>query len=230
MALDRRSIERRDFPIGHRGYDPEAVDAHLTAVADEVAELRRSAHRRSDTLAASASEQVRAIVEVAEASAADIQRDAEADAREIRDEATNEARATREQATERAREYVGTVSASTDTMLERLDAMRSELDQLIESLRIGSGRLGADLKVLQTSLGEVASVVSPRGFEPEEPAPLDGDEALDGGDDVESARLVALNMALDGTTREETARYLDATFSLTDAGELLDEVYETVEG
>ena len=43
MALDRQSIERKDFPLARRGYDPAAVDAHLTALADEVAELERSA-------------------------------------------------------------------------------------------------------------------------------------------------------------------------------------------
>ncbi|MDX6666975.1 MAG: hypothetical protein QOK04_355, partial [Solirubrobacteraceae bacterium] len=29
MALDRQSIEKKDFPVGRRGYDPQAVDAHL---------------------------------------------------------------------------------------------------------------------------------------------------------------------------------------------------------
>ena len=56
---------------------------------------------------------MRAIVEAAETSAADIQREAETEAREIRDEANSEAKATREQATEQAREYVGKVSEST---------------------------------------------------------------------------------------------------------------------
>jgi hypothetical protein len=37
-------------------------------------------------------------------------------------------------------------------------------------------------------------------------------------------------MALNGTPREETARYLDENFSLRDAGGLLDEVYASVEG
>ena len=38
MALDRQSIEKKDFPVGRRGYEPEAVDAHLSAIAGEVAE------------------------------------------------------------------------------------------------------------------------------------------------------------------------------------------------
>ena len=250
MSLDRQSIEKKDFPVGRRGYDPEAVDQHLSGLADEVAELKRTARRRSDTLASSASDQVRAIVEAAENSASEIQRDAEADAKEIRDEANTEAQTTREQATEQAREYVGNVSASTDGMLKRLDSMQSELDGLIEQLRSGSNRLGADLKLLQTNLTEMSQTVSPVQFEPEpedapaaepaaapavsavaepEPAASNG-AAEEGDDDAEGARLIALNMALNGTPREETAKYLEENFSLTDAGGLLDEVYASVEG
>lgn len=259
MALDRQSIEKKDFPVGRRGYDPEAVDAHLASLADEIADLKRSARRRTDTLASSASDQVRSIVEAAESSAADIQRDAENEAREIRDEANAEAQATREQATEQAREYVGAVSESTDTMLKRVDAMESELGSLIESLRTGGNRLSADLKLLETNLTDATGVVAPRPqFEPEEPAPEpepavaeiesipegegtpsepeaevagNGEVAADSdGDDAEGARLIALNMALNGTPREETARYLNENFSLSDANGLLDEVYASVDG
>ena len=137
VALERQSIEKKDFPIGRRGYDPEAVDAHLSALADEIDELKRSSRRRTETLASAASDQVRAIVEAAENSAAEIQRQAEEEAQEIRAEAASEAQSTREQATAQAREYVGKVSESTAVMLQRLDAMESELSALIESLRTG---------------------------------------------------------------------------------------------
>lgn len=40
MAFDRQSIERRDFPIARRGYDPASVDRHLSAIADAFDELR----------------------------------------------------------------------------------------------------------------------------------------------------------------------------------------------
>ena len=36
---------------------------------------------------------------------------------------------------------------------------------------------------------------------------------------------MALNMALGGTPRDETARYLDANFDLADADAVLDEAY-----
>jgi cell division septum initiation protein DivIVA len=291
VALDRQSIEKKDFPIGRRGYDPDVVDAHLSALADEVEELRASSRRRSETLASAASDQVRAIVEAAENSAAAIQRQAENEAREIKAEASSEAQSTREQATEQAREYVGNVSESTGTMLQRLDAMESELSALIESLRTGSNRLNADLQLLEGNLSEVHDAVGPRPrFEPEETsagpeeqsmmteepsavagiyepheevaaapyerlesepshptaaepgsAPADRTaaptgpgsgptESADGADDTEGARLIALNMALNGTPREETDRYLAENFQLADRSGLLDEVYASVEG
>jgi DivIVA domain-containing protein len=265
VALDRQSIEKKDFPIGRRGYDPEAVDAHLHTLADEIDELKRSARRRSESLAAAASEQVRSIVEAAETSAADIQRQAEDEAREIRAEAGTEADATREHATSEAREYVGRVSESTSGMLERIDAMENELSALIESLRTGSNRLNADLQLLESNLTAVKNAVVPRPqFEPEqpvarrpEPAAAPVSESLEekaevtgaaageviaespaepapaprtnGGDD-DGARLIALNMALNGTSREETDRYLAENFKLTDRRGLLDEVYSSVDG
>jgi DivIVA domain-containing protein len=316
VALERQSIEKKDFPIGRRGYDPDAVDAHLTSIANEIEELKRASRRKTETLASAASDQVRAIVEAAEASAAEIQRQAEDEAQEIRTEASSEAQATREQATGQAREYVGKVSESTAVMLQRLDAMESELSTLIESLRTGSNRLNADLQLLEGNLTEVSETVLPRRFEPEaaqEPAPDAGgygspapaadvaepagavadappdptegagtaadvaepptdigaplggvaeapaeageapteageaapeaaayDEPVGehaaagsagaGSDDTEGARLIALNMALNGTPREETDRYLAENFQLADRAGLLDEVYASVEG
>ncbi|MBA3328114.1 MAG: hypothetical protein H0T43_07415 [Solirubrobacterales bacterium] len=50
------------------------------------------------------------------------------------------------------------------------------------------------------------------------------------GEDVEGARLIALNMALNGQSRAETDRYLAENFDLADREALLDEVYATVDG
>jgi hypothetical protein len=41
----------------------------------------------------------------------------------------------------------------------------------------------------------------------------------------EGARLVALNMALRGTPRDETARYLREKYDFADSDALLDDVY-----
>ena len=96
MALDRRSIERKDFPVGRRGYDTEAVDAHLNSIAEEVEELKRSSGGPGESLASSVGEQVRAIVEAAETSAVQLRADAEREAKKILADARREQKATRE--------------------------------------------------------------------------------------------------------------------------------------
>ncbi|MDQ3607366.1 MAG: DivIVA domain-containing protein [Actinomycetota bacterium] len=166
MALDRQTIEKKDFPIGRRGYEPEAVDAHLAAIAEEVDSLRRQVGRRSgESLAHAASAQVQAIVEAAETSAEEIERAAEQDAATIRREAQEAADRTRQDALERSQEHVGKVSEATGLMLQRVDAMESELGALFESLRTGANRLNADLSLLEANMGELNVAA---GREPEE--------------------------------------------------------------
>ena len=294
MPLDRQSIERRDFPIGRRGYEPEAVDSFLAELADQVETLQRAERRQSPaSMAQAASEQVRAIVEAAETSAADIERAAEEEASQIRSEAARDADRTRNDAVERAREHVGSVSEATATMLQRVSAMQSELDALVEQLRTGANRVSADLALLEGNMadlynasgaGSTQASAAPAAAAPspveaiETPAPeleavepaapeadavvepeLDAEtveepaapslravessmpaapepEATNGGAvaeedaDVEGARLIALNMALNGQSREETDKYLAENFDLPDRQRLLDEVYASVEG
>lgn len=294
MALDRQSIEKKDFPVGRRGYEPAAVDAHLTAISEEVEELKRSMRKRTESLASGASEQVRAIIEAAENSAAEIHRVAEDDAREIRADANSAAKATRDRATTEAREHIDKVSTATNELLARIDAIQNELASLFETLKAGASRINADLHLLDGNLGELREAAAPPRFEAEPAAPaavqaaaadehLDpevhdaaelygvdagelaaataaADTAVDAGsppdtgsgpstaaaptagatvhrdptgntgEDIEGVRLIALNMALDGTSREETDRYLAENFNLSDRAALLDEVYESVNG
>ena len=265
MALDRQSIEKRDFPIGRRGYDPEAVDAHLSLLADELEAARRAQRQRGDTLASAASDQVRLIVEAAEQSAADIEREADLEARRIRQEAREAAEKARSEAGQQSREHVTRVSEAASAMLERIDAMETELRGLLDGLRSGATRVTSDLSLLQAAVGDLrgstitfepdpspahrvaaadpgasaepaiadADVVEPAfdlELEPEE-APYDAEPepmAPAGGDrpaDEEGARLIAFNMALNGTPREETEAYLVENFDLPDAKALLDDVY-----
>ena len=51
-----------------------------------------------------------------------------------------------------------------------------------------------------------------------------------GPGDIDGARLVALNMALNGESRDDTERYLAENFELPDRLKLVDEVYAAVEG
>jgi DivIVA domain-containing protein len=278
LALDRQSIEKRDFPIGRRGYEPASVDAHLAKVAREVEALQRSARSApasaaapdaapaaGASLASIASAQVQAIVEAAETSAASIEHEAREHAAQVEQDAAREAQRIRDEAITRSQDHVGKVHEATALMLQRVDAMEGELGALVESLRTGANRLSADLSLLSGNMGELyaaaghasAEDADVAAYEPEvviveeidvvaildeepqddEPFAIDEpvaevDAGAEAGDDedVEGARLIALNMALNGQTREETDRYLAENFDLSDRAALLDEVYATVEG
>lgn len=204
--MDRDSIERRDFPVGRRGYDQDAVDAHLRRIADEFETLRgRAPSARVTPLAAGASEQVRLILEAAEASAAELRADA---GRE-------------------ASSHVERVKDAAGGMLSRLDDLERELGGLLEALRQSGERLNEGLEKLQRQASELGGAAAEAEPLPE-PAPVAGNGAP--GDDEAGARLIALNMALSGKPREETAAYLAEHFTLPDAEALLDDVYDRADG
>jgi DivIVA domain-containing protein len=221
VALDRRTIMRDDFPSNRRGYDPAAVDAHLDRIADEVDEMRRQAAAPAP-LSAQAGEQVKTIVEAAERGAQEI----------------------REAARAEAREHVAHVTAAADRLRERIEQMERDMTQLVIDLREGADRLHGDLDELQAGTDELstargaapapeppaasepeAPAAAPESTAPETPAP----SAPKNGDSA-AARIVALDMALSGTSREETDRYLAANYDLPDRAALLDEVYAAAGG
>ena len=242
MALERNDIERSDFPTARRGYDRAAVDAHLRKVAEQLDELSRRNAKPADTLATGASEHVRQIVAAAEASAAEIKAEAEREAEALRDTAAAE-----------AREHVARVSEAARALTDGIGAMEAELRRLVEGLE---AELGSDAAPLARE-PETTSVPEPSRAPQPTPAPADpgaeadgevddvADRAVDaepdeapaeepampdGGDDSEGARLIALNMALNGSPRDETDRYLAEHFNLDDREAMLDEVYARVGG
>jgi DivIVA domain-containing protein len=204
--VDRERIERRDFPTGRRGYDPAAVDEHLRRVADE---FETSAHPPPVSMASGASEQVRLILEAAERGASEL----------------------RSKAGEEAADHVARVQESAAGMLAKLDALEGELERLMAALRTGGERLVQGLAELQTEVAgedialppavEIADVVAPAEVAAPEPAPV----PVPAPADEAGARLIALNMALSGSPREDTARYLSDHFGLAEPDALLDDVY-----
>jgi DivIVA domain-containing protein len=219
VALDRQTIMRDDFPSIRRGYDPAAVDAHLDRIADEFDELRRRAAIPAP-LSAQAGDQVKAIVEAAERGA-----------QEIRDAAHAE-----------AREHVARVTAAADRLRERIEQMERDITQLVADLRTGAERLRGDLDGLQAgtdALSEVRREAVPEVVAPEpppEPAPAPpappaptSVEAPKNGDSA-AARIVALDMALSGTPREDAEQYLAENYDVPDRAALLDEVYAAAGG
>src|SRR5919198_89008 len=133
--MDREAIERRDFPVGRRGYDQAAVDEHLRRVADELESLREGTRRAAPALSAGASEQVRAILEAAEAGAADM----------------------RAEAGREAGEHVKRVQEAASGMLARLDQLEGELNSLLDALRKSGERLNQGLERLHDQVGDTAS-------------------------------------------------------------------------
>jgi hypothetical protein len=304
VDLDRQQIERRDFPIVRRGYDPATVDAHLRALAGEIEDLAGRANSGTgESLAAVAGSQVQGILEAAQATAETIEREAAQDARSMRAAATEDARRTRDDAIAKAQDHVAAVSQATDALLARVGSMDSETQTLIESLRSGATRLTGDLTTVEVNMeglydaaagrGTGASGAAPGGApigaphvgavpaqaavapvehrngivgpslaasaepliahteEPHVEAPVDPQveepweppsafseevpeheetPAEAGGDDLDGPRLVALNMALNGDSREVTGRYIDENFQVADRERLLDEVYAAIEG
>jgi DivIVA domain-containing protein len=293
VELDRQNIEKRDFPIGRRGYDPAAVDAHLRTLATDVEELRYSLESRAgESLGSSAGTQVQAILEAAEATAADIERKASDDARQTRAEADSDAERTRADAVERAQAHVAAVAQATTVLIERVESMDGEASALVDSLRAGAARLANDLSAVETNMGELYDAAAGRGggtaqddspstvtpaltptgdsggdapvrqghsefipaplSEPATSAPapavsppaqaparpvgaghqdLPSSEPTNGGsDDLDGARLIALNMALNGDSRVATDRFLAEHYQLADRQKLLDEVFAAIEG
>jgi DivIVA domain-containing protein len=223
--MDRPSIQRSDFPTVRRGYEPDAVDAHLRHIADEVEALRSRG-----PVASAASSQVQKILEAAETTADQLRADAG----------------------EEAQEHVHRVSTAARELLERLGSMHDELGAMMDRLREEAGRLSAELRTLERDVVELAPLVEeepePVAVEPEpEPEP-EPEEPVEGTpetaagkarskrgrakpepqakpDDEEAARLVALDMALAGTPRDETEQYLAEHYTLADPGAILDDVY-----
>lgn len=154
------------------------------------------------SVAASASQRVHAILEAAEASAAEIRREAEEEAAAIR---------------ERARADAGRASASIEAAVRRLEVLHGELGALIASLRGG-----------EEAASEAAPAPAPVSETAPEPPPAPASRTA-ADQDAAGVRLIALNMALDGTPREQAARFLAENFSLTDPEQLLDEVYASVQ-
>jgi DivIVA domain-containing protein len=231
VALDRESIVR-NFPQARRGYDPGAVDRHLQAIAAEVDELRRRAGP-GGALASQTSEQVRAVIEAAEASAAGI----------------------REAAESEGRRHVERVAEAADRLRARIEALETDLDELVDTFRTAAKRLSGDLEDMAEEVAGLAAAGSdpgvPDGVAPSAvgatlgsvPAPVDeeevgeepalaaveeapaGPEAADRSRDVAGALIVAFERASRGESREATDRFLAEHYDLPDRAGVVDEAY-----
>lgn len=183
--------------------------------------------------AAAAADRVRAVLEAAEQSAAELRADA---AQEI-DAQLKRAQTVTERLSERADEIERSLQGLADSVRAELSALKADLEEL---RAVGEGIGEARTAAAEEPAEEPAEAEMPVAVEsdapaeepepaepPAEPAPAEAAPAP-AGDGHEGARVIALNMALNGSSREETARYLSENFELDDPEALLDEVYARV--
>jgi DivIVA domain-containing protein len=235
VDLERRDIERTDFASVRRGYDPAEVDQHLRAIADAAEQDQEAS--RDGTAAGAASRGVKRILESAEKLAADIEQAAREEAERIEAAARSEG----EQIVARARDHAAAEEKRANRAGERLKRANSELSRLREALA-GLQPVGVEEEVAHEPTEEVPPATAhgeptDDGVATEEAqespaetaheAAPEGEAAAapDDAGDGEGARLIALNMALTGTPREETARYLEENFELEDPEAILDDAY-----
>ena len=195
--------------------------------------------------AAAAAERVRAVLEAAEQSAAALRAEA---AQEI-DAQLERAEAVAARLSERAHQIEASLERLADSMREEVSALKADLEEL---RAVGEGVAEARTTAADDAAEEpepaapeaapaaTAPVLAEPDRESAEPEPAlpepaepesTASPATPGppiGDGHEGARVIALNMALNGSPREETARYLDENFELDDPEALLDEVYARV--
>lgn len=307
MDLDGQSIEKRDFPVVRRGYEPAAVDAHLHSVANAVRELSEKT-RRGESVGATAAAQVQGIIDAAEASAAQMLGDAKAEAANTIEQARLSAEGTRSDAIAQSDAYVAAVAAAAATLRSRVESMDADLQTLLDTLRSGGSRLAQELGAIEHDLASLydaagarrgtqsqspeprglaavplaaaelpaaaaispstaaspattvlppAAMVAPSPASPspapasssaasgvrspsstEAGSPASGNGELSAGAgaapppsaDIDGARLIALNMALNGDSPEQTEHYLAEHFDLPERAKLVAEVYAAIEG
>ncbi|HEY7630609.1 MAG TPA: hypothetical protein VH817_07910 [Thermoleophilaceae bacterium] len=108
-------------------------------------------------------------------------------------------------ATEKAAE------ALKDQAREEIESALADLTTLVAELRDAADRLEERLAGIRANVGT------------DEPAPPEHDT-------MRRARLIAVNMAANGASRAETARYLSERLGIQDREALLDSVYDSLGG
>ena len=169
--------------------------------------------------AAAAADRVRAVLEAAEQSAASLRAEA---AEEIESQLAR-AQAVAERLSGRADEIEKALQGLADSVRDELSALKADLEEL-RAVKEGIGAV--DVAPEPAAPAEPAPVPDPEPAPDPEPDPEPVPSVQ--GEGVEGARVIALNMALNGSSRDETARYLSENFQLGDPDALLDEVYARV--
>jgi ABC-type transporter Mla subunit MlaD len=194
-----------------------------------------SAGRDTQSAAAAAAERVRAVLEAAEQSAAELRAEA---AEEIEAQLAK-AQTVAQRLSTRANEIERALQSLAESIREELSALKADLEEL---RAVGEGVAAARAEVAEEAGAPPAPApaeVAGEAEAPPAPASAEAPAAAVEQPDThaepvqlpagqEGARVIALNMALNGSSREETAHYLSENFELDDPDALLDEVYSRV--
>ena len=173
---------------------------------------------------AAAAERVRVVLEAAEQSAAELRAEA---AQDINAQ-LERAEAVAARLSERANQIERSLQGIADNVRDELSALKADLEEL---RAVGEGVAEARVEAAESAAAEpepppVAAIEPEPAPEPTAPPAA----AAPSGEGHEGARVIALNMALNGSPREETARYLDENFEIENPDALLDEVYARAGG
>jgi vacuolar-type H+-ATPase subunit H len=194
------------------------------------------AHFPQEPVSSELGERVRAIVAAAEGMASSMREEAEqyaeARRREAEEEAGQRLREARERADRLVQERLLRMSELSDSIVARAEAVldrlgaaeevRRQLDQIVNTL----GDTAQQLSDEQSAFDDVRPMPPPgeertvlRPVEPLDPPQSEHDRHL------EAARLVALQMAVAGRSREEVGAHLREAFSIEDPEPILEQIF-----
>lgn len=181
-----------------------------------------------------------------------VREDADRDAERTREEAIERARAhvaAVAQVAATLLERVGSMDGEVGALMESLRAGAGRLADDLTAVEASMGELydaasgrgagapeapeptqGSFQAEFEQALASVPAPAEAAQQPLPQPAAPQAPEPSAGGGDLDGARLVALNMALNGESRADTERYLAENFQLPDRLKLIDEVYAAVEG
>lgn len=221
------------------------VQAILEAAERSATEIEESRTEEARRIIGDAEARARELLEQAEAEAAGhLERVEEATVRIL--ERTSAAEGQLARVLETLRDNGGAlvedVMAGAESIRADLAAIRSRVAEIAEGPNVpasadgeteGPGRVAASAPepLDPTEAGEEdTAVVETTDGPREDVAEVEPAAEREESTSSEGARLIALNMALNGTPRDETAAYLAENFGLRDSDALLDEVYSRTVG
>jgi hypothetical protein len=169
-------------------------------------------------LPAAIASRVEAIVRAAEMEAAAVMRDLAAQRRAAEAEVQRYLSEARRRADLLAGERTQLLRELTGELVERAEDIARQLEALLAALK----RTTAALETVSFDGEPVSPSPSPS------PPPPAAEPAAVGSRDLSAARLVAIEMAVAGRTRDQVAEHLREAFHVDDTGALLDDVFGAV--